>query len=124
MCPFVPVSPFSQTPHFDVSQLKASECPLQDRYDLCRSVADECIQVQNVLIYLLNFKQLPSDHSVGFIPLSCRVKSIISNWSLANLYPVHIAMYVVRWSSNSESTPPPRGSFALQQLVPDKIRVL
>lgn len=39
-------SPFySQVPPFDASQLKASECSLQERYDLCRSVADECIQV-------------------------------------------------------------------------------
>lgn len=34
-----------QAPSFDVTKLKASECPLQERYDLCRSVGDECIQV-------------------------------------------------------------------------------
>lgn len=34
-----------QVPAFNASQLKASECSLQERYDLCRSVADECIQV-------------------------------------------------------------------------------
>lgn len=40
LAPLVP-----QVPPFDVSQLKPSECSLQERYDLCRSVADECIQV-------------------------------------------------------------------------------
>lgn len=37
-----------QTPAFDVTKLKASECSLQERYDLCRSVADECIQVKTM----------------------------------------------------------------------------
>ena len=34
-----------QVPPFDPSQLKASECTLQERFELCLSVADECIQV-------------------------------------------------------------------------------
>ncbi|CAM9768397.1 unnamed protein product [Ectocarpus sp. 6 AP-2014] len=37
-----------EAPPFDVSQLKASECSLEERYELCRSVADECIQEEEL----------------------------------------------------------------------------
>lgn len=34
-----------QVPAFDASKLRVSECSLEERYELCRSVGDECIQV-------------------------------------------------------------------------------
>ncbi|CAM9969511.1 unnamed protein product, partial [Hapterophycus canaliculatus] len=35
-------------PPFDESQLKASECSLEERFELCRSVGDECIQEEEL----------------------------------------------------------------------------
>eukprot|EP00752_Nemacystus_decipiens_P016438 g14694.t1 len=53
-------------PPFDVSQLKPSECSLQERYDLCRSVADECIQEEE-LMRLLEARAHPVCYD-GFEP--------------------------------------------------------
>jgi hypothetical protein len=38
-----------QLPTFDVTGLVKSELSLQERFDLCRSVGEECIQVCRVL---------------------------------------------------------------------------
>ncbi|CAN0176953.1 unnamed protein product [Ascophyllum nodosum] len=55
-----------EAPPFDVTKLKASECSLQERYDLCRSVGDECIQDEE-LMRLLEAKAHPICYD-GFEP--------------------------------------------------------
>ncbi|KAG5175381.1 tyrosine--tRNA ligase [Tribonema minus] len=53
-------------PPFDPSNLVKSELSLQERFDLCRSVAEECIQ-EDELMRLLEFKDHPIVYD-GFEP--------------------------------------------------------
>eukprot|EP00904_Undaria_pinnatifida_P001312 jgi/Undpi1/11181/HiC_scaffold_30.g13479.m1 len=55
-----------EVPAFDPSQLKVSECTLQERFDLCLSVADECIQEEE-LMRLLEVRAHPVCYD-GFEP--------------------------------------------------------
>ncbi|CAM9517783.1 unnamed protein product, partial [Discosporangium mesarthrocarpum] len=56
----------AQVPEFNVANLKASECTLQERYDLCCSVGEECIQ-EGELMALLDAKRHPVCYD-GFEP--------------------------------------------------------